>query len=166
MPNYFAEAWETRKYINDALHKVLPREDISLAINSAVSRSQDQLHIHVDCVREEVRAALILHAAEIGNSWTRLSFPISGHHYMAMWVPGEKLGATNPFKLLADGVPGASKDMGDRTLVVVGATRSDGIAGFILLEDQASKANSDIASGEELQDHACHVAAAVGGNSN
>jgi CDP-diacylglycerol pyrophosphatase len=164
-PNYFADAWETRKYVDAALHKVLPRDEISLAINSAVSRSQDQLHIHVDCVREDVRASLLLHQAEIGTNWMPLRFPLFGHYYTAMWVPGENLTA-NPFKLLADGVPGAAKKMGDRTLVVVGAMRADGTPGFIILEDTAGSAKDDTGAGEELQDHACRVAAATPTSSN
>ena len=50
-PNYFADAWEARKYIDEALHRTLPRDDVGLAINSLAGRSQDQLHIHVDCIR-------------------------------------------------------------------------------------------------------------------
>jgi CDP-diacylglycerol pyrophosphatase len=160
-PNYFADAWEARKYVDEALHKALPRDDVSLAINSAVSRSQDQLHIHIDCVREDVRAALLLHAADIGNTWKRLPFAFSRHHYMALWVPGENLGAVNPFKLVADGIPGAAQKMGDQTLVVMGATRADGTAGFIVLDDQADRTIGDPGAGEELQDHACRVAATV-----
>ena len=37
--NYFASAWEVRTNVNEALHLTLPRDDIGLAINSAVSRS-------------------------------------------------------------------------------------------------------------------------------
>src|ERR1700676_417214 len=31
--NYFASAWEVRTHIDDALHVILPRDDIGLAIN-------------------------------------------------------------------------------------------------------------------------------------
>jgi CDP-diacylglycerol pyrophosphatase len=163
VPNYFADAWEVRKYVNVALRKTLPRDAISMAINSAASRSQDQLHIHVDCVREDVRAALLTHQAEIGEKWARLSIPLASHYYMALWVPGETLDATNPFKLVADGLPGAAQKMGDQALVVVGATRPDGVPGFIVLEDHVDRAHYDLAAGEELQDHACHVAETAAG---
>ena len=36
----------------------MPRDDISLAVNSVYGRSQNQLHIHIDCVRSDVRNAL------------------------------------------------------------------------------------------------------------
>jgi CDP-diacylglycerol pyrophosphatase len=155
--NYFASAWEARSYVEGALHRTLPPDDISLAVNSLTSRSQDQLHIHVDCVRKDVYDALHSNEEPVGERWMPLAHPLLGHPYKAMWVAGEHLGANNPFKLLADGVPGAREHMGDYTLVVIGLTRPDGTKGFVLLEDQVSKEGHDMASGEELQDHACRI---------
>ena len=160
-PNYFAEAWEARTYIDEALHRKLPRDDIGLAINSAVNRSQDQLHIHVDCIRTDVHETLRIHEASIGNRWTPLDVPFFGHHYWAMWVSGERLGSKNPFRLLAEGFPGAIQDMGDRTLVVVGSSRANGAAGFVILEDQVNRESHDSAGGEELLDHSCRIATAA-----
>ena len=71
-PNYFADAWEARTYIDEALHRTLPRDDFGLAINSAANRSQDQLHIHVDCIRPDVHEALREREASIGNRWAPL----------------------------------------------------------------------------------------------
>jgi CDP-diacylglycerol pyrophosphatase len=159
--NYFADAWEARSYVLDALHRTLPREDIGLAINSAASRSQDQLHIHIDCVVADIPAILRQHESSIGSKWTPLNMPFVSHRYMAMWLPGEHLGSNNPFKLLAEGVPGAAKDMADYTLVVVGSTRASGAAGFVILEDQVNRESGDLASGEELLDHSCRIAAAA-----
>jgi CDP-diacylglycerol pyrophosphatase len=155
--NYFANAWDARSYVNQALHRTLPPDDISLAINSADSRSQDQLHIHIDCVRADVLEALHAKEDAIGNQWAPFPHLFFGHRYMAMWVPGGDLGSRNPFRLVAEGLPGARQDMGERTLVVVGLTRADGSNGFVLLEDQVNKESHDLASGEELQDHACRV---------
>jgi CDP-diacylglycerol pyrophosphatase len=73
-------------------------------------------------------------------------------------VPGEDLKGHDPFQMLAAGVPGAAEDMGDRTLVVVGAKQANGMPGFIVLEDQVNRLRGDMASGEELQDHSCKVA--------
>jgi CDP-diacylglycerol pyrophosphatase len=157
-PNYFADAWEARTYIDEALHRTLPRDDIGLAVNSAASRSQDQLHIHVDCIRPDVREALREHQASIGNRWAPLDVAFSGYHYVAMWVPGERLGPNNPFRLLAEGFPGAAQDMGGRTLVVVGSSRANGVTGFVILEDQVNRESHDSANGEQLLDHACRIA--------
>jgi CDP-diacylglycerol pyrophosphatase len=98
------------------------------------------------------------HQAQISERWTPLDAPLAGHRYRAMRVMGERLGQADPFKLLADGVPGAREDMGRHTLVVTGATFADGEPGFIILDDRADLAAGDEGSGESLQDHACAVA--------
>jgi CDP-diacylglycerol pyrophosphatase len=157
--NYFSSAWEVRTYISEALHLTLPRDGIGLAINSALSRSQDQLHIHFSCIRGDVWEALHKNEERIGEQWAPLNVSLFGHHYMAMWVTGEHLSPHNPFRLLAERLPGGRRDMGNRTLVVIGLTRRDGVKGFVILADQANKERGDLANGEELLDHACHIAA-------
>src|SRR6202521_1138180 len=87
--NYFADAWEVRTYISAALHQTLPRDGIGLAINSVVSRSQDQLHIHFSCIRADVLGALHKNEGRIGSHWAPFNVSFLGHHYIAMWVPGE-----------------------------------------------------------------------------
>jgi CDP-diacylglycerol pyrophosphatase len=157
-PNYFAEAWRVRRYLDRALGKVMRRDEISLAVNSMSGRSQNQLHIHIDCVREDVLTALGQYQDAIGDRWSPLDAPLAGHQYMAVRVDGEDLDQANPFTLLADGVPGAREDMGHHTLVVIGATFAGGRPGFIILDDHVNPDVGDRASGEELQDHGCAVA--------
>ena len=128
-PNYFAEAWNETPLVNARLGKTLPRQDLSLAINAITGRTQDQLHIHIDCIRADVRDAL----------------------------DGATLRA-DPFTLLADGEPGARADMGLHTLVLVGESFAGGTPGFILLDNHANPAMGDMGNGEALQDHACQVA--------
>jgi len=152
--NYFAIAWQSRTYVEGVVHQTLPRDDVSLAVNSVYGRSQNQLHIHIDCVRSDIRDALRKSEPTIRATWAPLAAPLVGHRYLAMKVEGEQLDV-NPFKLLADGVPGARDAMGYHTLVVVGATLSDGHDGFIILDDRADTATGDTGSGEELQDHTC-----------
>ena len=157
-PNYFAIAWQARMHIDSIVHRALPRNDIALAINSVSGRSQNQLHIHIDCVRSDVRDILRDYDALIGDDWAPLRVLLAGHRYVAMKVEGEQLDRANPFTLLADGLPGARKDMGQHTLVVIGALFSNGHPGFIILDDHIDPASGDRASGEELQDHSCATA--------
>jgi CDP-diacylglycerol pyrophosphatase len=44
--------------------------------------------------------------------WAPLDVPLVGHRYVAVRVNSEQLRQMNPFKLLADGGPGAREDMG------------------------------------------------------
>ena len=135
----------------------MPRETLSLAINSAVGRTHNQLHIHIDCVRADVRDALRRARAQIGRHWAPLPVLLVGHRYQAMRLDGERLDDRNPFKLLARGEPGAAADMGHHTLVVVGMWYEDGGSGFVILDDRANPAHRDVASGEDLQDHDCAI---------
>ncbi len=151
--NYFAAAWRARTFVEQRAGQALPRDWLSLAINSAVSRSQNQLHIHVDCVRADVHDALIRNAAALGPTWAPFPEPLAGHPYLATTVASDDLDGVNPFQVLADGVPGARADMGLQTLVAIGAYLPDGRPGFVLLADRADPATNNSAAGEELQDH-------------
>src|SRR5580693_9272193 len=114
--NYFADAWQARGFVEKALGHAMPRDTLSLAINSESGRTQDQFHIHIDCIRADIRDALLRERPNIGWRWTLMRTPLAGHQYRAMRVTG--LFGHNPFKLLAWGVPGARADMGQHTLVV------------------------------------------------
>jgi CDP-diacylglycerol pyrophosphatase len=160
--NYFAAAWRARTFVEERAGRSLPRDWVSLAVNSEQARTQTQLHVHVDCVRADVHQALAHHASEIGTEWSTFPVPLAGHDYRAIAVRGEDLDAVNPFELLADGVAGARSDMGDQTLVVVGSVSSDGEPGFVVLADHADPATGDQASGESLQDHASCGAPVLG----
>ncbi len=151
-PNYWEAAWQARRYLDERAHRVMPRGTVSLAINSASGRTQNQLHIHVDCMRLDVIAALHEHTDAIGTAWAQFPVKLSGHDYMAMRIDQPDLAHTNPFVLLADGIPGARADMGHYTLVLVGAK-----SGFVLLAGRATGITNR-GSGEELQDHACAAA--------
>jgi CDP-diacylglycerol pyrophosphatase len=153
--NYFADAWQARDLVEKALGHAMPPDMLSLAINSASGRTQNQLHIHIDCIRADVRETLLSERPNIGWSWTVLKTPLAGHQYRARRVTGPTLFGHNPFKLLAWGVPGARADMGQHTLVVVGMLFGGRVPGFIILDDRADLAHGDWGSGEELQDHAC-----------
>src|SRR5579871_1480337 len=57
-PNYWALAWQARSYLDDAAGVSVPRSVVGMAINSADARTQDQLHIHIGCLRRDVIRAL------------------------------------------------------------------------------------------------------------
>lgn len=156
-PNYFEAAWEARRFMEQSFGKPVPRDVVGLAINSVKGRTQNQFHIHVDCMRTDVLAALKTADASIGTAWAPLPSPLAGHPYQAMRIDGAGLSNVNPFTLLATGIPAASADMGDQTLVAVAATFGDGKDGFYLLTDHVDITHADLASGEELEDHDCSV---------
>ena len=74
-PNYWEAAWDARRFVEEGARRQLPRDKIGMAINSAASRSQDQLHIHVACIAPKVAEFLRRHQAEIHRAWSFLSSP-------------------------------------------------------------------------------------------
>ena len=146
-PNYFAAAWQARRFVDGRAGHALPRQDIALAINPPGARSQEQLHIHVDCVRADVRARL--DALPAGDAWVPLPDALAGQRYVARHIAGPALDA-NPFRLLADGLEQGDDSSRLYTLVVVG--RADG---FLLL---AGRIGDGGGHGEDLQDHSCALA--------
>ena len=147
-PNYFADAWRARSYVEQRAGRGLPRDWVSLAVNSSDARSQNQLHIHIDCVRADVRQTLAAYAGNIGDTWAPFPVRLAGEPYRAMAAPGDEL-VVDPFRLLADSLP-EGESMGAQSLVVVGATDVDGGPGFVLL---AGSTDAGSGHGEDLQDH-------------
>ena len=156
-PNYFADAWRAQTYVDALIGEALPRQDMAVSVNSPYGRSQDLLHLHVDCLTPQSVAALTADLPRIGARWSSTAFTFEGHPYYAIRLDGDTP-AVDPFHVLADGIPGAAKEMGAWTLVLAGATFEGGKPGFVLLAGRADPAHGDFASGEELQDHACAIA--------
>jgi CDP-diacylglycerol pyrophosphatase len=154
-PPVFAVAWGAKTLVEARLGRALPREAVGLAINSKWARSQEQLHVHVDCMAILVVKALVEYASALDGVWRAMTVPLHGRIYFARRVDSADLVDLAPLKLLADGVEGARAHMGAYSLAAVGAT-FDGKPGFVLLADQFSLEGGGHA--EDLQDHDCAIA--------
>ena len=155
VPNYWRAAWNARRFLERRAGRAMSREDIAMAINSHNGRTQNQLHIHIDCVRVEVRAALKKYASRLPDGWSRFPNGLFGHHYRALRLSGEDLGRRDPFKLLAAADESIRSDMGRESLAVIGVNLDDG-PGFVILAARDSPDNPEAAA-EELIDHGCVV---------
>lgn len=148
-PNYFADAWGARDLLARVVGHDVPRNAVGLALNPRHARSQDQLHIHIECLRKDVALALWRAAPRIADAWSPIA--IDGRPYQASRVMGEELGGANPPVLLANGLPAARSAMGDFTLLVAGMDFEQG-PGFVLLAGIGG-------AGELLLDSTCAIAA-------
>lgn len=149
-PNYFRLAWENRRFLSGTTHAV-EDADVLLAINSRYGRSQNQLHIHISCIAPQVRTRLQIVAREAGFAWRPVAGGLLSHDYWVRRAGEEEIRTTAPFRLLASGLPGASDAMGQFSIAM--AQAPDG--GFLLLATRLSLLDLNLASAEELQDHAC-----------
>jgi CDP-diacylglycerol pyrophosphatase len=155
-PNWFADAWAAKPFVDARLGRTTPRDWMAVSVNSLYGRSQDLLHLHVDCLTPAARAAIDSLAPRLGRTWSAKPFEIVGHRYLALRLDGEAPSA-DPFQLLAKGVPGARAQMGAWTLVMAGVELR-GRPGFVLLAGRADPLRGEGASGEILQDHDCALA--------
>ena len=154
-PNYWQFAWDTRGLLAERLGDDLARDDVAMAVNAIPGRSQEQLHIHVSCIRADVADELKSAASNVGESWAPIT--LNGETWRAREVLGEDFGETDPFKLLASSDAATAATMGRQTLVVVGAQLNDRTPGFYLLTRAADPATGYSGHGEFLLDKHCRV---------
>lgn len=128
-----------------------PAADTALAINSQPGRTQDQLHIHISCVRPAVRQALLAAAVP---AWpaapVAVSLPPRGDSYQVVRIAGLG-GASSPFRRVAErpGARGAAA-MADESIAVIGTATS----GEYFLVNRRSLPGRP-AEAEELLDQTC-----------
>jgi CDP-diacylglycerol pyrophosphatase len=151
-PNYFAEAWHARDLINGFVGHDVPRTAIGLVVNTASTRTQDQFHIHIECLRQDVVASLRAAGEHVTDTWSPLN--IAGSTYQALRITDQDLNGSNLFELLAGLSPNARHHMGDYTLVVAGVQLRTG-PGFIVLTGTGP-------TGEILLDSTCSAAGGLG----
>jgi len=152
-PNFFWQAWQSRELMSEKHGSPVPDSAVSLAINSRAGRSQNHLHIHISCLRPDVRAQLNENAARISSQWLELPGGLRGHHYLARRVTEGELVQRSPFMMLAEEVPEAKAHMGRFGLAL--ALQADG--SFVLLASERNLLAFNLASTEEIQDHQCDI---------
>ncbi len=158
-PNYWADAWDARRYVEASLNKAgratLADDEIGLEINSAMRRSQEQLHIHIDCMRADAASALARHRSDPPRVWRWDT--IDGARYRIMRIPGPTFDF-NPFDIVAGGK--TSPDiMASQTIFVTGAGPSATDAGWLILNSSLDT-HGGTGSAETLLDHRCAAAEA------
>lgn len=152
-PNFFWLAWQARSFMSEKRGAEVPASAVSLTINSPTGRTQNHFHIHISCLRPDVREKLDAHQAQISTRWLPLPGGLAGHDYLARRVTENELVQRSPFMMLAEEVPEAREHMGRYALAM--AQQSDG--SFVLLATERNLLLLNRASAEELQDHQCDI---------
>ncbi len=145
-----AAAWNLQAWPARKIGHAIPADQYSIAINSSHRRSQDQLHIHLDCVTVGVHEALA--REHPGATWAPLGQTLADAHWVAMAV--DSLDASQAplawLKMLPE-----SMVLADVSLLVVGAPPVVAANGnyWLLASTETSS--------ETLQDHLCAIGAAT-----
>lgn len=152
---YWRAALAARRFVQDGASGPVPLGDIGLAINSERTRSQDQLHIHAECLAPPVLAAARAQDWTGGPGWQPLERPVFSDRFVGRRVSADEIGSGNVFAILSS-LPGGRGDsdrqMGTIAAILVPAAdeRADG---YILLASRARRQSI-----EELLDASCSAA--------
>lgn len=126
-----------------------------MALNSTLSRSQNQLHIHISCLRPDVKATLEKNQKSFLTTWSQIPGGILGHDYYSRRITAQQLKEQNALVLLANDFPNAKDNMNEFGLAMVAMKNSTGGVDYVLLTNRFRKAIVDKGHVEDIQDHAC-----------
>ena len=152
LPNYFAEAWRARDLLTKFVGHEVPRTAIGLVVDTVPTRSYDQFHIHIECIRQDVAASLRAAAEQVIDVWQPLT--VAGAPFQAMRISSDGLDGSNLYELVANMKPDTARHLRDYTLFAAGAQFKSG-PGFILLTGTGL-------TGGLLMDSTCAVAGGGG----
>lgn len=155
-PAYFADAWAARHFVQEELKRPLGTDDLGLAVNSRLTRSQDQLHIHIDCTDRRVKRELASRVPTIPTDrWQADGFLYLGQSYWTRRIDKPTLQGVNVMSLVEEIAP--MKAHPERiSVALLGAKLPDGSDGFVALAAQSNIRRGGMQStGEDLLDHDC-----------
>ncbi|WP_115719408.1 CDP-diacylglycerol diphosphatase [Gallaecimonas mangrovi] len=145
-PHFFNLAWHQRQLLTQKRGQKVADADIGLAINSQHGRTQNQLHVHISCLRVDVRQQLNALSAGLSQQWR--SETLVGHHYLMRTLSGQQLATESVFRRFAKEVPKAGGHLGDFGMAL--ATLPSGELVLMASQDAGGSA-------EEIQDHSCAI---------
>jgi CDP-diacylglycerol pyrophosphatase len=155
MPDLWSVAWAERGRIAAAVGRPIPDDRMAFAINSRSARSQDQYHIHVDCLDADVRARLRAAALGLAGGW-RDARPVGddGPRYLIRRIALSDLARERPEALIARELAPRREQVSFLSFAVVGTGEGGGDPG-LLLAATYGLGPWDGGHAEELMDHAC-----------
>ena len=154
--NYWQYAWNKaidKDYIRSKAPQVKFPEQIGLAINSPQARHQDQLYIHLSCIKKTVSDELdkAEKNSEITDRFQSQTYVyLENQNYSVRFLDNDSLSnSNNPFLLVKEFV--GEKKMGYQSIAVVGRKQR----GFYVLKAESDAQNAYKAAAEKLLDEDC-----------
>ena len=155
-PNYWRYAWEQRDRVGQLLGRSLEPDQLGLQINSAATRSQLQLHIHINCMRQDMATILRKHRHDPLQKWMPLY--VDKQRYSIMRLPADALEKLDPFKLAAGRSAYAASNMAAQSLLLTGARFDHGEEGFYLINTPINFDKKQRGSASIFMDNDCTMA--------
>lgn len=142
-PAWFQKAWRFRHIAAPWLGNGVAAEKLGIAINSLPRRTQDQLHIHINCIRKDVQDEI--NSAAFSKTWAPITLQSSGGQtFKGIALPGSNI----PDDLLIKFYQSSSVEKKPANITLFAALTDKGKA--IVLEGQYDPENPTTGSAEDL----------------
>ena len=163
-PNYFEDAWRARSFLRGPDGAPPDRNQVALIVNSAVVRTEDQLHIHVGCLASGPREAISAFAPGLPvGEWKQVGAVTPHQNYWGLRIRGADLASVDPFRLVAEALADKTQDRA-AMMIVVAALRVADDDEFVILTSYVGAPHSWWPPGaDEFLDPSCSSAPNVSG---
>ncbi len=147
-PSYLSLAWQERTSLSHGLNKIIPDKLLAVAVNSQYGRSQEQLHIHIACLKKDILEQLNSQQSAITSTWNEFPIKLANHRYLAKKVTTHSI---NPFKQLQEYTLQHDDNIGHFGLAMV--PLDDG--SLLLLANRMDLLDLNLGSAGEILDYQC-----------
>ncbi|SPP31183.1 CDP-diacylglycerol pyrophosphatase [Arsenophonus endosymbiont of Aleurodicus floccissimus] len=152
--NYFMLAWKNRQLFIKTANKPINEQFLSLVINSKYGRSQEQLHIHLACLKAEMYQIIKENEHTITTSWQLLKQKINSHRYIAIKIPATNVNKISPFHYLEKYAAEQGDNIAYYGLAMIPSTQK---SEFILLASRLKLLDFNLGSTGAIQDYQCKL---------
>ena len=129
-PNFLSEAWRARHFMEERRGAAINDRVYSLAVNSEWGRTQNQLHVHISCLRADIRQQLDALDSTLNDQWQ--THKLGKHDYVMRAITRDEFKRTSPFIRIASELPGARENMGRYGVAI--AALKDGRRALMVVE--------------------------------
>lgn len=130
-PNLWKAGWMSRELLGEAVHRHLAWNDVVLAVNSKLTRSQDHLHLHLGCINRQVEALISAEARRDGADWRKISLGAYMPEVFIKFLTADAI-ETDLFALIDREIPGRQNLADSQTIALAGVVGSSK-PGFALM---------------------------------
>jgi CDP-diacylglycerol pyrophosphatase len=116
----------------------VPLGSVGLAINSDLTRSQDQLHIHAECIKPRILATVRAQSAGLTDVWQPLPGLIDRSRFFARVASRDEITSGNLFTSLTQ-LPGTGGHLSGVTAAVISQNDADEKGVFIVLGSRSRR---------------------------
>lgn len=154
-PDLWTVAWRERRRVGERLGRPLRDDETVLAINSESARTQNQYHIHVDCIAPVLRRFVEEKGPALDERWQEMTPVPSGIPYRLRRIDLATLARERPEVLIDRELSPTPGDLENLSFAVIGTGRGPAKNPELVLAVTYGFGDAEGGHAEELMDHAC-----------